>query len=190
MKIRHNITRTGWTLSGQILETIFAEGEDRLYCNDQYTKNKAFYIWSSFTPKLYKNHLCVHWSCSDNDNNKVSHTYHSEQEAQQALDYINEFRVHNEDQAEPKIEYVYVSDMSVEDAIERKNKRILLAKLPWNPLCPYICVYISEEEKYLKWEEYMHFPCIYAVPVPTDEKKLRQLYLTDAEYEKLTTLLK
>ena len=121
------------------------------------------------------------------DNNKVSYTYDSEQKAQQVLDYINEFT------EEPKTEepkYVYVSNNSEEDALQEEKKRILITTLPWQYTQPYLCVLDSHEEKYLKWEKYEYSNWKYAVPVPSDKKKLRELYMTDAEYEKLTTWLK
>jgi hypothetical protein len=56
-----------------------------------------------------------------------------------------------EEQKEPH--YVYVSDVSVEKALERKNKRILIDDI-WEQFnIRYICVFDSYEEAYLKWEK-------------------------------------
>ena len=190
MRIRHNIKREGCTLSGQILETIFEEGEERGDIVNQFTKDKQFYIVSTNFPQLSRNCLYVHWTLSVRDNNKLSYAYPYEQEAQEVLDYINEFSVNNEDQTEPKIAYVYVSNDSEEHALKKKNKYILITKFFWKARYPYICVDYIYEEEYLKWEEYLNVSWKYAVPVPIDKKKLRELYLTDAEYEKLTNLIK
>ncbi len=183
MKIKHNITRKGCTLSGHILETIFEEGEKPGDFKEHRTKDKRFYICSAGNPFVSDYALYVHWLSSE-IKNEVSFTYLSEQEAQQALDYINEFSM------EPKIEYVYVSDESEEDALKKERKCILLTKLPWDISFPYICVAEWQKENYLKWEEYLYIFWKFAVPSPTDEKKLRELYMTDAEYEKLNLITK
>lgn len=93
MKIRHNITRTWCTLSGQILETIFEEGEKRSDHKEHYSKDKSFLIKSGWFPELTIEKLYVHWCEKENDNQTVSHTYSSESEAQNILDCINEFSV-------------------------------------------------------------------------------------------------
>ena len=93
MRIKHSISRQGCTLSGQILETIFEEGEERGYWKIYCTKDKEFYFMSYILPILYSDGLCVHWDRASQDNNYIKQYYPSEQEAQQVLDYINEFSV-------------------------------------------------------------------------------------------------
>lgn len=97
MKIKHNITRTGRTLSGQILDTIFEEGEERGDCKAHYNKDKTFFIVSMDSPELTHNSICLHWENHNMDLNIVSFTYSSEKQAQKALDYINEFTVQEEE---------------------------------------------------------------------------------------------
>lgn len=52
------------------------------------------------------------------------------------------------------INYVYVSDISVEDAKKKKEKRILLHTLPWKAKYPYIVVCWGRETQFLNWEDY------------------------------------
>lgn len=50
--------------------------------------------------------------------------------------------------------YVYVSDISEEDALKEKEKRILLYELPWKAQHKYIVVWEYIEEQFIKWEYY------------------------------------
>lgn len=186
MKIKHSITREGCKLSGHILETIFEEGEKRGDWNIHYTKDREYSLRSSTYPELNCDRLFVHWGSESGDNKEVSYTYKSEKEAQQALDYINEFNV----ESTPKIEWVYVDDYSKDNALIRENKRILITKLQWKAFTPYICVNLWDETNFIKWEKYAFVGWKYAVPVPTDEKKLREIWMTDAEMEKFNELTK
>lgn len=97
MKIEHNITRNGCTLSGYITNTIFEEGEKRGDNIKLYTSDWNFNIKSSAVPEL-EYELFVWWTSEDDDNKLVSATYGTEELAQRILDYINKFTI----QPEPK----------------------------------------------------------------------------------------
>ncbi len=64
---------------------------------------------------------------------------------------------------------VYVSDTSIEDALEKKKDRILLAELPWKADYKYIVVQYWDEEKFLKWNKYNTSKYNYIAEIPTEE---------------------
>lgn len=94
------------------------------------------------------------------------------------------------EKATVKMEWVYVSDMGETDALKFKRKRILITKLPWTTFNPCICVSACYEDKYITWELYGIEAWKYAVPAQTDEKKLREIWMTDAEMEKFNSIIK
>lgn len=93
MLIKHNIKRDWKTLKWYILDTLFAEGEKRGDWNCHYTKDAKFFICSIWNPQISKGKLFVFWRDKTKDNQEVSYTYPTEEEAQRVLDYINEFTV-------------------------------------------------------------------------------------------------
>ncbi len=111
MKIKHNIIRDWKTLRGRILDTIFEEGEKRGDGKIHYSKDKKFYICSFGTPELTtygkKDVLYVFWVSKTSDNQEVSYTYETEEEAQRVLDYINEFTIKDQNKKE-KFWYVFI----------------------------------------------------------------------------------
>lgn len=59
MRIKHSIVRNGCTLSGQILETVFEEGEKRGDSKSRYSKDENFQVISYEIPELYRSTLYV-----------------------------------------------------------------------------------------------------------------------------------
>jgi len=99
IKIKHNISlqEDERTLSGHILETIFLDGAERGECIEYYSNDWEFYIGSSAYPYLNGlEYLTVWWELEEYDNQKVSRTYDSKEEALKILAYINEFSIEEE----------------------------------------------------------------------------------------------
>ena len=86
-------------------------------------------------------------------------------------------------------EWVYVSEISKEDALRSKDKRILVTTLPGKAVYKYVCIGKFYEEAYLHGEEYDISVWTYAVPVHTEEKKERKLMMTDSEWEKFQNII-
>lgn len=172
MKLKHTIKRDGCTLSGQIIETIFEGDEKRGDRKD--IQVGSFTFVSSVEPELIDESLYVHGYREYWDTQFVQWTYSSEREAQAMLDAINFITI--VDTPTPLEEkWVYVSDKSEGDAIESTDKKLLLADL-WDK---YLSRYITTAglKSWTSWQ--------YAVPVPkSSPKKLRQVEMTDEEYEK------
>ena len=93
MKIKHNIKRNGRKLEGYILETYFEDWEKRWDRKDFHSSDWNFSLKSADFPELYFLTLFVFWKEEEKDNELVSYTYDTEQEAQRILDYINEFSI-------------------------------------------------------------------------------------------------
>lgn len=166
MKIKHNlkILKDWVTIKWQILDVLFEELEERGDEENHFTKDWKFYISSSVIPQLYHNSLFVWWDREVEDNKKISYTYSSREEAQQVLDYINKFTIKEEPH------YVYVSDESVEDALEHKEKRILLHDLWEQFKYRYIVIVDDDKEKYLNWEKYINWHYYdYIAEIPKEE---------------------
>lgn len=173
MKLKHTIKRDGCTLSGRILETIF-EGNEKRGDRKYIRVNDIYLIVSVARPYLTYWKVYVHWEDSDYDSEPVSCTYDCEQGAQAMLDAINSITIVDKPiQTEEK--WVYVSHISEEDALRNPDKRLLLADL-WDK---YIDRYITPAGL-ISWTSWR-----YAVPAPSP-KKLRQVEMTDEEYEKFT----
>jgi hypothetical protein len=77
-----------------------------------------------------------------------------------------------------------VSNISEEDALKSKTKRIYLATVPRG----YSCVDYSFEEDFKELKDYRIFKFSFIVPIT--QKKLRELYLTDEEYNNLLSTIK
>lgn len=75
---------------------------------------------------------------------------------------------------------VFVSMRSSEDAIDGKKERELLAILPKDIQARYICRDGEIKNQTAKWK--------YAVPIIKEKKKLRELRLTDSEWEKVKAI--
>ena len=86
-------------------------------------------------------------------------------------------------------EWVYVSDISKEDALSSKDKRILVTTLPGKAVYSYVCIVPWDEEAYLRWDSYKVTTWTYTVPVHTEEKKERKLMMTDSEWEKFQNII-
>ena len=176
MKIKHNfkILEDWLTISGNILETIFEEWENRWDRKENYTKDWKFYILSIDYPEFKPNWLYVHWDDTDHNNIMCVKTYKTEEEAKQVMERINEFTV--EELKEWDI--VYVSDESKEDTLTRKKERIFLWKI-WKI---NICVSRYSENWYKKWGHFETNNRKYIVKKPVEEEKTeRKLILTDSE---------
>lgn len=87
------------------------------------------------------------------------------------------------------IQWVYVSNVSKQDALKCKDKRIFIYTLPWNCKYKYICVCWGGEEKYLNGKIYIYSGWAFAVPIPKEKKKERKLLLTDSEWENVQNIL-
>lgn len=174
MRIKHNISRDGCTLRGQILETIFEENEEREDLKYHYSKDWEFTLQSYYNPELKRSRLYVYGEMKINDKITISYTYNSVEEAKKALDYINEFTVTEADDILAPWTQVYVSDVSIEVAMIRKLERKLIIDLS----SKYSSRYIVEQKdnRYCSsWK--------YAVPVPLPQKTERKVMMTDEEYE-------
>lgn len=95
MKIKHSIERKSNVLEWQIIETIFEDGEERGDNKKHYTQDWKFYIESVDIPDISIDWLAVWGRCDNCDNDIVYERFNRKQEAQQVLDYINEFTVDN-----------------------------------------------------------------------------------------------
>ena len=95
LRIKHNITlgEDERTLSGRILEVQFLDGAKRGNYKEYYSRDSKFCISSCSNPELYSGYLYVWWIMSKFDNQEVSYTYSSKEEALKVLDYINEFSI-------------------------------------------------------------------------------------------------
>ena len=95
LKIKHNISlqEDERTLSGRILEVQFLDGAERGEWESYDTKDEKFFVSSNQEPELIGKRLFVWWALQDLDNQKVSYTYSSKEEALKVLDYINEFSI-------------------------------------------------------------------------------------------------
>ena len=86
----------------------------------------------------------------------------------------------------PQYREVYVSDVSVEFALENKEKRILVAELPWNPEYKYICV-AEEREEFKISEEYTSNNWKYIAEIPKEElpkeEQAKEMTLSELEKE-------
>ena len=137
MKIKHNIKRNWNILSGRILETIFEGWEERQDRIEHYTKDWEFYICSLNVPTLDSSSLYVFWKDKDIDDNYLEYEYDTEDEAQQVLDYINEFTI--EDKEIKNWYSVWVSDISQEDADNNfknyGNYHYIWKDTNWNFVC-------------------------------------------------------
>ena len=79
-------------------------------------------------------------------------------------------------------DYVYISDVSEEDAIKNKNKKILIRKCSdW-----YVCILTDWEEEYLKWEAFETTIWDYAVPA----LKTITIEVTEEQEEQINNILK
>lgn len=174
MKIKHNfkILEDWVTIEGQILETIFEEWEERGEFNRTYSKDKKFYISSAGCPELYDDVLCVWGNGKEYDNQTISCTYETPEEAQKVLSYINEFtQMKKETITVDGVEYryVYVSDVSEEHALKGKDKRILLYSLPWTIANRHITVAWWYEIEFINWEEYCISRWRYIAEIPEEK---------------------
>ena len=84
-------------------------------------------------------------------------------------------------------DYVYVSDESEEDALEEKDKRILLRKCKdWFVTVESFC-----ENKYLQWKVFETDIFYHAVPIPKEEtKKTITLEVTEEQEREINNILK
>lgn len=74
---------------------------------------------------------------------------------------------------ESNVHYVYVSDISVEDALKEKAKRILITDLGEQFEYRFICVEGVGNEIYLKWENNIDFASWkYISEIPKEEEKI------------------
>lgn len=183
MKIRHNIKRVGTKLVGQVLETIFEDGEEIWKCIHSSMDGK-FTLRSFGCPELTYNSLYVYGIHNNKNKVIIKFDYESMEMAEKVMRYINEFTL-PENNTFVQWEYVYVSNASEEEASKWKLKRIFLTKISET----YICVNESSEKDYKLWNEYRICCWDFAVPIPKEEKKLRELYLTDSEFNKLNSLI-
>lgn len=158
MKIRHNIKiqEDGVTLKGQILETIFEEGEERGRATNR-SKDECFLIDSLGGPALSNSSLCVWGASPAIDDATVAYTHYSKAEAQRALAYINEFTINDCNREQGR---VYWTDKEYEidwtpkygdkvlcwdDEGERTTERVFLFNQGGE--YPYVCVYPPWEIK-------------------------------------------
>jgi hypothetical protein len=90
---------------------------------------------------------------------------------------------------------VYVSDISVEDALEQKKERILLHTFPWNRKDKYSVVHFYDEDDFLRWENYIveFWEYIAEIPLSPTTKKVtvtidweqKEIKITEEELNKL-----
>ena len=149
MKIKHNlaIQPDGVTIKGQILETIFEEWEETGDRKSHYSKDWNFYIHSCGYPQLYESCLFVHGTNTSLDENIVSNTYDSPQEAQKIMNYINEFTVQED-------EFTRWEEVEVRnECSDLWYKKIYLTTIDWAAE-PYITVWTASEESFIKWEKF------------------------------------
>ena len=90
------------------------------------------------------------------------------------------------------VEYreVYVSSESVEDALEKKEKRILLYELPWKKRYKYQTVYEFDEKDFINYRNYNISFYDYIAEIPLEEPTERKLICTDTEWEEVQKILK
>lgn len=166
-------------MEGQITDVIWNDNRRGDFHHIWNNKN-SFYVLSWCHPYLYSNDLYVRWKQEDEDNKIISHTYETEKEAQEMLDFINEHTVKEETQELKEGDWCYVSSESEADALEKKEKRVFLHKLPW--LIPYKYLILDRYyTDFLSWYQYSRWE--YAVPIPKEEKKERKLMMTDSEWD-------
>ena len=81
---------------------------------------------------------------------------------------------------------VYVSDISIENALDSKNKRIYLTTI-WQT---HICVTETYESNYRKWEFFSVSGWKYIVKIPKEEEKKKvTLELTEKQLEQIKDIL-
>lgn len=181
MKIEHNITRDGRTLSGYITNTIFEEGEKRGDKKCNYSLDRKYVLESAWSPFIGTQRLFVWWNYMNDDSNFVSREFELEQEAQEVLDYINEFTI----QPEPKQdEFVQGEVVLAWDWDWSKSKFIYLATLPKWHKYRHIGTFIEDFDK--KEDKYTAFQFIKKLP---PEPEITQP-LSNEEIIKLRALIK
>ncbi|MHA1972983.1 MAG: hypothetical protein ACTSW1_08320 [Candidatus Hodarchaeales archaeon] len=93
MKIKHNIVRDGCNLSGQILDVDFEDIVRGAHHMSSCEAEGVFCLRSNKQPQLGDSGLFVWGSNAARDYDVVSCSYDSPEQAQQVLDYINEFNM-------------------------------------------------------------------------------------------------
>ena len=92
------------------------------------------------------------------------------------ISYIERIEILEE---EPKEwDYVYVSDESVEDALRKKEKRILITAIPWDTKYKYICVVDWNEDLYNDQKSYRWVHRRYIAPIPKEEQEEQEEIVT------------
>lgn len=177
LKLKHTlaIQEDGVTIKWQITDVIWNDnrrGEGVI----QLMQDTIFSLKSNAYPALHYNSIYVRWQDHAIDNRKLEYTYDTPEKAQRMMDFIMEHTVKD-------YEWVYVSDISEENAKISKEKRILLATMPWKTIHKYVCVDGSGINDFKKWKQYYTARWRYAVPIPKEEKKERTLMMTDSEWE-------
>jgi len=104
---------------------------------------------------------------------------------------FEEFLKEEGEETPPKYRKVYVSDVSVESALNNKEERILITELPWKAYCKYICVSNWCEEKFNNWEEYYTTNWKYIAEIPKQETiSIWESTYDKVEFEKAVANLK
>ena len=97
IQIKHtlSIQEDGVTISGRITDCIFSEGSERGDCKEIKSKDWEFHIFSAYGSQLQKKAIFVWGNENKKDNDIISYTYSSPEEAQKIMSYINEFTIKN-----------------------------------------------------------------------------------------------
>ena len=80
----------------------------------------------------------------------------------------------------PQYREVYVSDVSVEFALENKEKRVLITELPWKH--KYVCVENGHETDFKDWKGYFITTWKYIAEIPKKEQ-VKEMTLSEVEKE-------
>jgi len=104
-------------------------------------------------------------------------------EIRNRYDGMFEWLVKEKEEDDPQEwDIVYVSDESEEDALEKKHMALFITKTKHGQS---VCVEVWSEKNYKNWEYFSTEVRQHVIPKskPTEEKKKRELYMTDSERE-------
>ena len=70
--------------------------------------------------------------------------------------------------SKPEYKTVYVSDISLEDALEYKEERILITTLPWKAIYKHVVVEDVSTEAFKEWDMYYTENYTYIADIPEE----------------------